>query len=93
MDATINGLMDGISVLETNNDVETVNASDILYNVDFDKLSRDFGPDDGFIYTPLEECPIDYLSVIDCLANFSSSPIEARDQMDGVNLLSVPDTV
>jgi hypothetical protein len=44
MDATINGLMDGVSVLETNKDEQPSIASDILYNnqeIDFDQFYND----------------------------------------------------
>ena len=44
MDATINGLKDGISVLETNKDEQPSVASDMLYNnqeIDFEQFYND----------------------------------------------------
>jgi hypothetical protein len=44
MDATINGLNDGISVLETNKDEQPSVSSDMLYNnqeIDFDQFYHD----------------------------------------------------
>ena len=70
MDATINGLMDGISVLETNKDEQPSVASDMLYNnqeIDFDQ----FFHDGEYIYQNF-----DYQSMYMDTVNLMSMPDE-----------------
>jgi hypothetical protein len=70
MDATINGLMDGISVLETNKDEQPSVASDMLYNnqeIDFGQ----FFHDGEYIYPNF-----DYQSMYMDTVNLMSMPDE-----------------
>jgi len=70
MDTTINGLMDGISVLETNKDEQPSVASDMLYNnqeIDFDQ----FYNDGEYIYPNF-----DYQSMYMDTVNLMSMPDE-----------------
>ena len=70
MDTTINGLMDGISVLETNKDEQPSVASDMLYNnqeIDFEQ----FYNDGEYIYPNF-----DYQSMYMDTVNLMSMPDE-----------------
>ena len=70
MDATINGLMDGISVLETNKDEQPSVASDMLctnQEIDFDQ----FFHDGEYIYQNF-----DYQSMYMDTVNMMSMPDE-----------------
>ena len=53
MDITINGLMDGISVLETNKKEEPYIQSDLLYN-DQEVGFQDFYYDEGYTVSNLD---------------------------------------
>ena len=67
MDATINGLMDGISVLE-HKEEQPAFASDILFNDKAEELLTTISPDDGFIFPSMEDYPVDYMDMVTLLS-------------------------
>ena len=64
MDATINGLMDGISVLEHKEEQPAL-VSDILFN---DESADLILPYDEFIYPSIDYYPHDYMDVVSLLS-------------------------